>query len=138
MAADLTAFFAEPHNRAVVDDLLGELSVEDFSAPEARASPLAGKTIVFTGTLERMTRGEAKARAERLGADVTGSVSKKTDYLVVGADAGSKATKAAGAGRRHPERGAVAGADRRGLSRGGYRVGPAELKVTSYSERAGL
>jgi DNA ligase (NAD+) len=94
VAADLTAFFAERHNREVLDDLQAELDVEDFIAPQAGESPIAGKTVVFTGTLEEMTRGEAKARAESLGAKVAGSVSKKTDYVVVGADAGSKARKA--------------------------------------------
>jgi DNA ligase (NAD+) len=78
----------------VLDDLESQLNVEDFSAPRASGSPIAGKTVVFTGTLENMTRGEAKARAESLGAKVAGSVSKKTDYVVVGADAGSKARKA--------------------------------------------
>jgi DNA ligase (NAD+) len=94
VTADITAFFAEPHNRQVLDDLESQLNVEDFSAPRASGSPIAGKTVVFTGTLENMTRGEAKARAESLGAKVAGSVSKKTDYVVVGADAGSKARKA--------------------------------------------
>jgi len=94
VAADITAFFAEPHNRQVLDDLQSQLDVEDFNAPQASGSPIAGKTVVFTGTLENMTRGEAKARAESLGAKVAGSVSKKTDYVVVGADAGSKARKA--------------------------------------------
>ncbi len=65
-------------------------------AAAASESPIAGKTVVFTGTLETMTRGEAKARAEALGAKVAGSVSKRTDYVVVlGAEAGSKARKAA-------------------------------------------
>ncbi|MBX6323111.1 MAG: NAD-dependent DNA ligase LigA [Rhodospirillaceae bacterium] len=95
MAADIIAFFAEPHNRAVLDDLAREVRVLDHRAPAAADSPLAGKTIVFTGTLESMTRHEAKARAEALGARVAGSVSKNTDYVVVGADAGSKAAKAA-------------------------------------------
>ena len=69
--------------------------MEDFAAVEASGSPFSGKTVVFTGTLETLTRGEAKARAEALGAKVAGSVSKKTDYVVVGSDAGSKARKAA-------------------------------------------
>ncbi len=94
VAGDLLAFFAEPHNREVVEDLRRQLSeVVPVAAPRS-ASPVAGKTVVFTGTLATMGRSEAKARAEALGAKVAGSVSKKTDYVVVGADAGSKATKA--------------------------------------------
>lgn len=95
VAADLLAFFAEEHNRTVMDDLAGLLSIEDFDAPDVSDSAVAGKTVVFTGTLEVVTRGEAKAKAESLGAKVAGSVSKKTDYVIVGADAGSKAKKAA-------------------------------------------
>lgn len=94
MADDLTAFFAEGHNQEVLDDLIREITVEDFAPVAVSDSPIAGKTVVFTGTLVKMTRNEAKARAESLGAKVAGSVSKKTDYLVVGADAGSKAAKA--------------------------------------------
>jgi DNA ligase (NAD+) len=95
VAADIAAFFAEKHNRQTLDDLAREVAVESFAAPpRAARSPVAGKTVVFTGTLETMTRPEAKARAEALGANVTESVSKKTDYVVVGADPGSKATKA--------------------------------------------
>ena len=94
MAGDLAAFFAEPHNVEVLDTLEGELTVADFTAPETE-SPLSGKTVVFTGTLEGMSRGEAKSRAESLGARVAGSVSKKTDYVVAGPGAGSKAKKAA-------------------------------------------
>lgn len=100
MAEDLVAFFAEPHNQAVLDDLAGELTVEDVAAPDAGDSPVAGKTVVFTGTLETLSRSEAKATAEARGAKVTGSVSRKTDYVVVGADAGSKAKKAAELGIR--------------------------------------
>jgi len=95
----LAAFFSEPHNVTALDDLLAEVTVEPFVRSAATAgSPVAGKTVVFTGTLERMTRGEAKALAERLGAKVAGSVSKKTDYVVAGADAGSKLAKAREAG----------------------------------------
>jgi DNA ligase (NAD+) len=99
MAADIIGFFAEPHNRAVLDDLANEVTVLDYAAPAQRAaSPIAGKTIVFTGALETMSRSEAKARAEALGANVASAVSAKTDYLVTGADPGSKATKAAALG----------------------------------------
>jgi len=94
VADDLIAFFREPHNLDVLDDLANELTIQAVAAP-ARSSQVSGKTIVFTGTLETMTRPEAKARAEALGAKVAGSVSKKTDYVVVGTDAGSKAKKAA-------------------------------------------
>ena len=98
VATDILAFVAEPHNRAVLDDLESLLDVQAVAAPTAGVSPVAGKTVVFTGTLARMTRNEAKARAESLGAKVAGSVSKKTDYVIVGADAGSKAKKAADLG----------------------------------------
>jgi len=87
-------FFAEPHNRKLMDELLKEIEVTDFETPKTGNSKIAGKTVVFTGTLTAMTRSEAKARAEALGANVAGSVSKKTDYVVVGEDAGSKADKA--------------------------------------------
>ena len=93
MADDIVGFFAEPHNTRILDELEQELSIEPPQAP-AQSSPVAGKTVVFTGTLEKMTRPEAKSRAEALGAHVAGSVSKKTDLVVVGADAGSKASKA--------------------------------------------
>ncbi|WP_313106269.1 BRCT domain-containing protein, partial [Brevundimonas sp.] len=89
-AEALAHFFHEPHNQAVMDALLGELdAVEDVAAPTTD-SPVAGKTVVFTGSLKRFTRDEAKARAESLGAKVSGSVSKKTDYVVAGPGAGSK------------------------------------------------
>jgi DNA ligase (NAD+) len=97
IATDLAAFFSERHNLETLDALERVLTVADAEIVGASASPLAGKTIVFTGTLT-MARPEAKARAEALGAKVTESVSKKTDYVVVGADAGSKATKAAALG----------------------------------------
>ncbi|MCH2554586.1 MAG: NAD-dependent DNA ligase LigA, partial [SAR116 cluster bacterium] len=94
MAADLVGFFANDTYRAAVEDLLAQLSVIPPERP-SEDSPVSGKTIVFTGTLSGMSRAEAKARAEGLGAKVSGSVSAKTDYLVAGADAGSKARKAA-------------------------------------------
>ena len=87
-------FFAEPHNRSVVNELLSHVTAEP-AEQAASDSPVAGKTIVFTGSLERMTRDEAKAMAERLGAKVSGSVSKKTDLVVAGPGAGSKLKKAA-------------------------------------------
>ncbi len=94
VAADLSAFFSEQHNKDVLEDLGELLTVEDFVAVDKAESVFAGKTLVFTGTLETLTRSETKARAETLGAKVAGSVSKKTDYVIVGADAGSKARKA--------------------------------------------
>jgi DNA ligase (NAD+) len=94
VARALTAAFANPAERAAIDRLVAHLDVLPAERPAA-GSPLAGKTIVFTGTLERMTRAEAKARAEALGAKVAGSVSARTDYLVAGPGAGSKAAKAA-------------------------------------------
>lgn len=93
----LTGFVAEPHNRDVLDRLIAEIDVLPFKAP-SQESPVAGKTVVFSGTLETMTRDEAKARAETLGAKVSGSVSGKTDYLIAGPGAGSKAKKAADLG----------------------------------------
>lgn len=97
VAADILAFFAEDHNRETLDALADEIEVEAFARPSA-TSPIAGKTVVFTGTLERMTRHEAKARAEALGAKVAGSVSSKTDYVVAGPGAGSKLKNAANLG----------------------------------------
>jgi DNA ligase (NAD+) len=97
IATELTAFFSEPHNLETLQKLEAFLTITDAATPTGSASPLTNKTIVFTGTLT-MARPEAKARAESLGAKVTESVSKKTDYVVVGADAGSKAAKAAALG----------------------------------------
>jgi DNA ligase (NAD+) len=93
VAEAIADFFAEPHNRRVVDDLLQEVSPQPLEA-QLTSSPVAGKTVVFTGSLEKLTRSEAKAQAEQLGAKVAGSVSKKTDYVVAGADSGSKLAKA--------------------------------------------
>jgi DNA ligase (NAD+) len=89
VAAAIAEFFAEPHNVEVVESLLEHVTVTPLAAVDT-ASPVAGKTVVFTGALERMTREEAKAMAERLGAKVSGSVSKKTDLVVAGPGAGSK------------------------------------------------
>jgi DNA ligase (NAD+) len=93
VAEAIADFFAEPHNVRVVDELLEEVSPQPLEA-RATSSAITGKTVVFTGTLTTLTRSEAKAQAERLGAKVAGSVSKKTDYVVAGADSGSKLTKA--------------------------------------------
>ena len=93
----LEQYFSEPHNRDMLDHLVAQIDPRD-AEQVASDSPVAGKTVVFTGTLERMTRDEAKARAQALGAKVAGSVSKNTDYLVAGPGAGSKARKAADLG----------------------------------------
>jgi DNA ligase (NAD+) len=89
VAVAITDFFAERHNVKVVEELLDEVKPQPLETVD-HASPVSGKTVVFTGTLKRMTRSEAKARAERLGAKVAGSVSKNTDYVVTGPGAGSK------------------------------------------------
>ena len=88
----IAAFFHEKHNLGMVEKLTREVTILDTEKP--KDSPVAGKTVVFTGSLEQMTRDEAKAMAERLGAKVAGSVSKKTDYVVAGPGAGSKLDKA--------------------------------------------
>jgi len=93
VAGDLILFFADDSHRNMVLDLLGEIQPPPPEQPED--SVISGKIIVFTGTLTSLSRTEAKAQAERLGARVSGSISAKTDYLVAGADAGSKARKAA-------------------------------------------
>ncbi|HEV7635932.1 MAG TPA: NAD-dependent DNA ligase LigA [Bradyrhizobium sp.] len=91
--ASIKAYFGENHNRGIVERLTKQLTILDAEKPKSN-SAVAGKTVVFTGTLEKMTRDEAKARAERLGAKVSGSVSKKTDYVVAGPGAGSKLNEA--------------------------------------------
>ncbi len=93
VADAIVEFFAEDHNIEVVDDLLQEVSPEPFLVEET-ASPVTGKTVVFTGSLDRLSRSEAKVMAERYGAKVAGSVSGKTDYVVAGEAAGSKLKKA--------------------------------------------
>ena len=93
VAKAIVEFVAEARNDAILDALCERLDIEPFEAPAAQ-SPVAGKTVVFTGKLQQMTRQEAKARAEALGAQVAGSVSRATDYVVAGEDAGSKLKKA--------------------------------------------
>jgi len=99
VAGDLVDFFAEAHNVEALDDLVRAMAalgggITPAQASAAISSPVAGKAVVFTGTLATMTRQEAKARAEALGAKVVGSVSKKTDYVIAGTDPGSKVTEA--------------------------------------------
>jgi DNA ligase (NAD+) len=91
--ASIKAYFGESHNRGIVERLTKEVTILDTEKPKSN-SAIAGKTVVFTGALEKMTRDEAKAMAERLGAKVSGSVSKKTDYVVAGPGAGSKLAEA--------------------------------------------
>ena len=95
MATDLISFFHDPQNQKILIDLMAEITVMPVTASEANIkSPIAGKILVFTGTMKNMSRSEAKARAEALGAKVAGSVSRKTDIVIAGEDAGSKAKKA--------------------------------------------
>ena len=94
MAQSLVGAFSNPAEQASISRLVAKLDVQDAEQPQSANSDIAGKTIVFTGTLEKMTRAEAKARAESLGAKVSGSVSAKTDLVVAGPGAGSKAKKA--------------------------------------------
>jgi len=89
----IAAYFGESHNRGIVERLTREVTILDAESPRSN-SAIAGKTVVFTGALEKMTRDEAKATAERLGAKAAGSVSKKTDYVVAGPGAGSKLAEA--------------------------------------------
>lgn len=98
MAQSVVAGFAQGAERGSIDRLVAQLDVQDMPKRDTSQSPVAGKTVVFTGTLEKMTRAEAKARAEALGVKVSGSVSAKTDILVAGPGAGSKAKKAADLG----------------------------------------
>jgi len=98
LATSVVTTFQQDRERQAIDALVAHLQVQDVAARAPVDSAVAGKTVVFTGTLARMTRAEAKARAEALGAKVAGSVSAKTDYLVAGPGAGSKATKAADLG----------------------------------------
>ncbi|WP_306154395.1 NAD-dependent DNA ligase LigA [Roseovarius sp. MMSF_3281] len=94
LAQSLVTTFAQDHERESIDRLVAHLEIEAAERPDTDGSPVAGKTVVFTGSLEKMTRAEAKARAESLGAKVSGSVSAKTDLVVAGPGAGSKAKKA--------------------------------------------
>jgi DNA ligase (NAD+) len=94
LAASLVSTLNQEAERASVDRLVAHLSIAAAERPATDGSPVAGKTVVFTGSLERMTRAEAKARAESLGAKVSGSVSAKTDIVVAGPGAGSKEKKA--------------------------------------------
>jgi DNA ligase (NAD+) len=94
VAEAIKDFFDEPHNRSAIKHLAKEVTVRQLATPRASGSPVAGQTVVFTGSLEKMTRHEAKARAESLGAKVASSVSKKTDLVIAGPGAGSKLAEA--------------------------------------------
>jgi DNA ligase (NAD+) len=90
----LVAFFSQPQSARAIAELVARITIEPYARPIKVASPITGKTVVFTGGMEKLSRNEAKAQAERLGAKVASSVSKKTDYVIAGSDAGSKLDKA--------------------------------------------
>ena len=94
VAIDLLKFCSEEHNKKILDNLAELLEVKDFHAPKVSTSIIAGKTLVFTGVMESLSRAEAKNQAESLGAKVASNVSRKTDYVIIGANAGSKEKKA--------------------------------------------
>lgn len=94
MKKDIVEFFKEPHNIRTIENILKYVTVNEFQDNSNTNTPLSGKTIVFTGTLDHLTRAEAKAKALNAGAKVAGSVSQNTDFVVLGHDAGSKAQKA--------------------------------------------
>jgi DNA ligase (NAD+) len=94
VADKILVFFADPHNSSILNDIMTQIEVTDYNISQANTSQLAGKTIVLTGSLESMTRSEAKTKAESLGAIVAGDVSSKTDYVIAGSSTGSKAEKA--------------------------------------------
>jgi DNA ligase (NAD+) len=100
VAVALVTAFAQQAERHSIDRLVAHLDIQPEKIPQTEGSAVAGKTVVFTGTLEKMTRQEAKAMAERLGAKVSGSVSQKTDLVVAGPGAGSKLKKAEELGLR--------------------------------------
>ena len=106
-------YFGEPHNRRVVERLTGQVRILNFARP-VRGGAIAGKTVVFTGALREMTRDEAEAMAERLGAKPTSSVSPRTDYVIAGPGAGSKLDRAEGVARSGSERKELAEAHRTG------------------------
>ena len=110
-------YFGETHNRKMVERLVEQVTIADAEKPKTD-TPVAGKTVVFTGSLEKMTRDEAKAMAERLGAKVSGSVSKKTDYLVAGPGRRLQARRGEEARRRGADRGRVVQAGRQIAGKG--------------------
>lgn len=94
MAQFITDFFQEKHNQKLLEELTKLIIIKDYRAPVEKQTPLTGKTVIFTGTLETMTRSEAKAKAQAAGAKVVSAVSAKTDYVIAGAEAGNKLTQA--------------------------------------------
>ena len=135
VADAVVEFFAEPRNVKALGELLKEIEVKPAEQPK-KSSPVSDKTVVFTGSLTKFTRDEAKAVAERLGAKVAGSVSKKTDYVVAGEDAGSKLDQGARAWGGGADRGRVAGVDRGvGRSAPSLRAQAKQSSLSSCDER---